>query len=419
MLFPREQLTNSPRPASNAFLAASLNIEESQRIQNIEVRGSPLLSLVRLSQQTRQLIPEGWDRPMRDARFAEVAFCLLASAGVLFAQEASQGQIGARQPVMVAQLTERVETAKAKSDEDAAKEIEHLELTERLNSPELARLIGELPGAKSKAALMAVGDASVFLESPQGEMLDKAAPDAAEQQQIVARASDYLKMIIPRLPNFYATRITNVFKREWTAQDKEGTHKPGALHFKGNSQATVLFREGKEVVRAEGAGQGGLTTRGTFGPVLSVVILDNLRSPMQWHGWEKGPNGAIAVFQFQVPQKDSHYEVSFPMGGLAVARRTGYLGEIGIDPDTGMILRVALQSDPVSGSDFVGHGDIMLEYGSVVIAGKSYTCLVHGVSMSTGSRWVGSHKTVAFIVLDDLVFTDYHVFRSESRILPN
>jgi hypothetical protein len=377
---------------------------------------------------------------MRHVGVTEVAFCLLASAGVLFAlggrgqaessqpgvkngaanaSEISAEAVGARQPVTVAQLTEIVETAKGKRDEDAAKGIEHLELTERLRSPELARLNGELPGAKSKAALMAVGDASVFLEPPQGKMLDKAVPDAAEQRQIVAWALDYLKTIIPKLPNLYARRITNVFKKQWTAQDKEGTHKPGALHFKGNSQATVLFREGKEVVRAEGAGQGGLTTRGTFGPVLSVVILDNLRSPMQWQGWEKGPNGAIAVFQFQVPQKDSHYVVSFSINGLAVARRTGYHGEIGIDPDTGTILRLVLQTDPVFGPNLIGNGDIMLEYGSVVIGGKAYTCLVRGVSMLTGSRWVGSHKTVAFILLDDLVFTDYHVFRSEMRILPN
>jgi hypothetical protein len=379
---------------------------------------------------------------MRDTSLAEVTFCLLASAGVLFAQGARQGQaeysrpevktegtasisntvlweMGTRQPVTVAQLTEAVETAKGKSDKDAAKEIEHLELSERLSSPELARLNGELPGAGSKAALMAVGDASVFLEPPQGEMLDKAPPDAAQQRQIVSRASDYLKTIIPKLPNLYARRITNVFEEEWTAQDKKGTHRPGALHLKGNFQATVLYREGKEVARAEGAEQGELTTRGTFGPVLSVVILDNLRSPMQWHHWEKGPNGAIAVFQFQVPQKDSHYVVSFPMGGLAIARLTGYHGEIGIDPDTGTILRVVLQSDPVLGSHSIGRGDIMLEYGSVVIGGKAYTCPVRGVSMSTGSRWVGRHKTVAFILLDDVVFTGYHVFRSDMRILPN
>ena len=375
---------------------------------------------------------------MRHPNVSEVAFSLLASLGVLFALgervqtesshlftknelpnafKASAEGVGAQQAATVAQLAEAVAAAKDKSDEDAAKEIETLELSERLSSRELARLNEELPGARSKAALMAVGDASVFLEPPPGEILDKAVPNTAEQRQIVSRASDYLKTIILKLPDFYARRITNVFEEEWAAQDKEGMHKPVPPHHKGSFHATVLYRNGKEVVRAEGAEQGGLITRGAFGPVLSVVIVDNLRSPMQWHGWEKGPNGTMAVFQFQVPQRDSHYAVSFPMGG-SLYGRTGYHGEIGIDPDTGTILRLALESDPVIGSHFIGHGDIMLEYESVAIGGKEYTCPVRGVSMSTGRYRKGKRKTVAFILLDDVVFTDYHVFRSDMRILP-
>jgi hypothetical protein len=366
-----------------------------------------------------------------------MAFGLLASAGVLFAlggrgqaesfhpgaknraanaSKTSAETAGAQQTVTVAQLTEAVETAKSKSDEDAAKEIQHLELSERLSSPELTRLNGELPGAGSKAALMAVGDAAVFLDPSPGEILDKNPPDADVQRQIVSRASDYLKTIIPKLPDLYARRITNVFEEDWTLRDKGGTHKPGPLHLKGEFRATVLYRKGKEVVRAEGAEEEGLITRGTFGPILSTVIIDNLRSPMQWHGWEKGSNGVMAVFQFHVPLKNSHYAVSF---GLPLARRTAYHGEIGIDPDRGTILRLALQSDPVVGPHFLGHGDMMLEYGSVVIGGKAYTCPVRGVSMSRGGYQELRHKTAAFILLDDVIFTDYHVFRSESRIVPN
>jgi hypothetical protein len=382
---------------------------------------------------------------MRYARLAKVAFCLLASPGVLVTQMASQEQAGKSRhepgidratkiskvvpaeadsghAASVAQLQEIVEAAKGKSDQDAAKEIEQLELTERLSSPELARLSGELPGPQSKIALMAAGDASVFLELPKSEMLDKAAPDSAEQQQIVSRASDYLRMAVPKLPDFYAKRITTAFNVVWAAQDKQDSHKPAALHLTGRFNARVLYRNGKEVVKAEGAEGAGLTliTQGTFGPVLSTVITDNLRSAMQWRGWEKGPNGAMAVLQFHVPQKESHYGVSFPMAGLPGARRTGYHGEIGIDPDTGTILRLVLQSDPVLGFRAVEHADIMLEYGTVVIGGKAYTCPVRGVSISRGGYQqmgiVGRNRS--FILLDDVVFTDYHVFRSEMRILP-
>lgn len=355
-----------------------------------------------------------------------IGFVLLLS-GSKQAASAQMPREGARQVISVAQLNEIVETAKSKSDGIAANEIGHLDLSERLSSEQLARLSEELPGANSKAALMAVGDASVFLEPPQSDLLDTPAPDLAEQQRIISRAEDYLRTIIPKLPDFLARRTTTGFKEVWTAKDRKGTHPPGALQRTGVSQDNVLYRNGKEIVRAENDGARGLETRGTFGPVLSAVIRDNLHSPMKWHGWEKGPNGTMAIFEFQVSQKESHYEVSFNtifMGGSGIwitGRVTGYRGEIGIDPDTGTILRLVLLSDPVLGFRFIGHANVMLEYGPVLIGGKAYTCPVRSVSMSTATYQQKGivRQDGALILLEDVVFTGYHIFRSEMRILPN
>jgi len=362
---------------------------------------------------------------------------LLASAGVLFAQRdahqsAVDGNLSSNRfvtasaevvprRVTVAQLSDAVEKGRGETDERAEKTVAHLELVERLSSSRLARLSAQMPGAKSKFALMAVGDASVFLEPPSSEVPDIQAPDASAQRQIIARAQDYLKTITPKLPDFYAKRITSIFEEKWTTKEKEGTQSPGALQFKGDFQSPVLYRRGKEMVRTNGTEQQGVVTRGTFGPVLSAVVPDNLRGPMQWHGWEEGPTGAMAVFEFQVSIKDSRYGVSFPMGGLPIERKTGYLGEIGIDPNTGTIQRLVLRSDPVLGFRAVEHADIMLEYGPVVIGGKTYTCLLRGVSISRARFQEPGivRRDRALILLNDVVFTDYHVFRSEMRIIPN
>ena len=330
--------------------------------------------------------------------------------------------MSAPQPVTVAKLVDLVENAKSIGDEAAEKDIGHLELTERLSSLELARLTEELSGAKSRSALIAVGDASVFLEPPGSEKLDKPVPDAAEQRQIMVRASDYLNNIIPKLPDFYAKRITTAFKIAWVPKDKLGIHKPGPLNLVGKFEATVLYRNGKEVVHAEGAAQQGLSLNivGTFGPILAKVMNDNLQSPMLWHGWEKGPNGALAVFEFHVSMQNSHYSVSLPMAGLGV-RRVGYNGEICIDPETGTILRLVIRSDPALAPHAFEHADIMLEYGPVSIGGKSYICPIRGVSISRASYQESGivRRDRAFILLNDVVFTDYHVFRSDIRILPN
>ena len=70
--------------------------------------------------------------------------------------------------------------------------------------------------------------------------------------------------------------------------------------------------------------------------------------------------------------------------------------------------------------------DIMVEYGSVVIGGKVYTCPLRSVSISAGKtlRLVDEMGLPAVAEmgeitrLDDVVFSDYHVFRSEMRIVP-
>ena len=331
----------------------------------------------------------------------------------------------------VAQLTELVDQTKDERDGDAAMAIEQVQLTERLSSGKLNILSARMPGAKAKAALMAVGDASVFLEPPASEIPDKAVPSPAEQREIAARAVEYLKNIIPKLPNFSARRRTTSFEEISDAVGAKSARKSdGVLRKAGEFKATVLFRDGKEVARAEGVREQRLITQGTFGPILSTAIVDAAHSSTEWSRWEEGSNGSMAVLRFRVPLEKSHYEVSFPSvtpggGEFAAMAPTAYHGEIGIDPSSGKILRLVLEADPASRSS-MHRADIMVEYGSVVIGGRMYTCPLRSVSISAGKtlRLVDEMGLPAVAEmgeitrLDDVVFSDYHVFRSEMRIVP-
>ena len=325
-------------------------------------------------------------------------------------------------PATVAQLTAIVERTKG-NDREAAREIEQLRLTERLSSAKLALLSAQLPGKKSKSALTAVADVSVFLDPPVDEVPQKAAPDTADQTRMIARVMVYLETIIPKLPNFYARRVTDSFEEVGKPKDEAGMTRQIALHSAGEFKATVYYRQGKEVVREEGKQEHGLITRGTFGPILSVAILDAQQSKtMQWGRWETGPNGTVAVFQFQVAQAESHYEVSGSLES-GVRGSTAYHGEVEIDPDSGVILRLMLQADPELGST-LQRADVMVEYGAVAIGGKTYTCPVRSVSYSVGALYVStilgvpSESKGRAVRLNDVAFDNYHVFRSEMRIVP-
>jgi hypothetical protein len=70
--------------------------------------------------------------------------------------------------------------------------------------------------------------------------------------------------------------------------------------------------------------------------------------------------------------------------------------------------------------------EIEIEYGPVEIAGKTYVCPLRSVSMVRGRSVInlalqdesfttyGPYATM----LNDITFSNYHVFRSDARILP-
>jgi len=324
-------------------------------------------------------------------------------------------------------------------DAEVARQLSALSLTERMSDARLASLEKGLPGTKSRWALVAAADASVFLAPPAADVLSQAPPDLNEQRRMMALTVDYLAKTLPRLPDFYATRTTIRYDGDVNLP-RVGLHRRAASQQDSSwrrvaiSKATVVYRNGAELVDPQYWGKHpshpegeGLITRGTFGPILSTVIVDAAHGETAWDHWERRAAGALAVFRYRVAENQSHYSVAFHgranENGVA-EQATGYHGEVAIDPATGTILRLTVEADPPLGSPIV-RGDIMVEYGPVEISGRTYTCPVRSVSISLtaaglmGGRDTFGHpaKTRDATLLNDVTFDDYHQFRSTSRIL--
>jgi hypothetical protein len=111
-------------------------------------------------------------------------------------------------------------------------------------------------------------------------------------------------------------------------------------------------------------------------------------------------------------------------GNQASQRYAGYHIEIAIDPGSGAILRHSIQFDLKSTTPLT-RSDIMIEYGPVEMGGKTYYCPLTSVSINRArsvrmlSDWDESFLSYGPYVtmLNDITFDQYHVFRSESRIL--
>jgi VWFA-related protein len=334
----------------------------------------------------------------------------------------------------VAQLDQWLHDAQGESDGELAKQLSILELTERASTAEIATWTMELHGKKAREALLALVDASAFLDPPPVHVLTGAPPDENAQRQMVSLATEYLNNTIPRLPNFFARRTAVSY--EEIPPFYEGTGKftaAEAMHVVDTSKTTVLYRSGAEVEAK--SPQGGkqdryLTTYGTFGPVLGAV-KGALANGVTWSRWEKDASGeGRAVFRFAVPAAASRYRTGgccLPDGdgSMGFAKSTAYHGEIAIDPASGAVLRIEVQAD-LEGFVPLNRSAVMVTYAPVVIGGKTYICPVHSVSLwrarsvNTLREW----DTQDFLTwgpyatkLNDFRYDAYRVFRGESRML--
>jgi hypothetical protein len=259
-------------------------------------------------------------------------------------------------------------------------------------------------------------------------------------------AETYVKTTITQLPNFYATRETIHFEDTPSQQTDypastntvgslmraahaagigSGSSEYKSLHSTNSFSATVTYRDGLEVRDAGAAkdkkeGQpAGLTTSGEFGPILSVVLGDATRGVVDWLRWEQGASEPVAVFRYVVAGDQSNYLVGIPSGGKTEELYPGYHGEIAVDPATGAILRISVVAELPPPHEMMQTA-ILVEYAPVEIGAESYICPVHGVAFSKGPVAHGAPQGAAVAIqtqLNDVTFAQYHLFRSEARIV--
>jgi hypothetical protein len=367
-----------------------------------------------------------------------------------------------QQAVTVSQLEEML-GAGHQSDGDLARLLSGLELTQRLSPERFKRLDAALPGRRSREALRVVADLSGFLDLPAQDVDAGAPPDAAEQKGIVARAFDYVDAATRRLPDFVVTRRLTRFEDMQVVRgvDKPVTVRSDPFRRVDRSTATTLFREGREVVEPASLNNvpkpGGLTDYGVFGVLLAVVTGDIRSGKIAFDHWERGAE-RIAVFRFAVAEPQSHYSVEFccylAADGWLRRYQTNprYHGELAVDPETGAILRLVLKTDLEPSSLLhveadaekpLKRADVLVEYGPVVIGGRTYICPLRSVSVMT--TWTpGSNGPVAEMhfdahgkvraaapaaskraeysrvtALNDYEFESHHLFRGDVRMVPD
>jgi hypothetical protein len=288
---------------------------------------------------------------------------------------------------------------------------------------------------------------SAFLPLPSADLAHEPAPDAATQRAILSRAIDFVVSVTKRMPDFLAQESTVRFrdtKFGINPRDPVITT-PNIFHLVDSEQVTVRYRNGREervepssVRKSEEASAPpmALTTWGVFGPMLQTIMRDILKGKIAWDHWEQSPSGPIAVFRYAVPNQDASYTINWCCvdagPGIYLDRQTvpQYHGEIAIQPASGALTRMVLVAEPDAAQP-VSTANAFVEYGPTEIGGQTYICptrsatvlvakspIEHGtVSMGGETMYHESVENLNVTSINDSSFDNYHVFRSEMRIV--
>jgi hypothetical protein len=335
-------------------------------------------------------------------------------------------------PVNVAQLEEALRESHGHSDRQVAKQLASLGLTRRFSLARLQQWQMLLPGKRSRRALNLLADAATFLPLPDTDEPALPRPTHADQEQMVTRAVKYLGYDLRHLPDFFATRITEQYEEV----DSKIRDSPDALAWRHliTRRAIVHYVDGQEEATSQkqqgtlprNAAQ--LDVQGTFGPILILVVRDAAHGIIEWSHWEQGQNAPLAVFRYRIAKAQSHFGVTFQTLNVHAGRLTlqqqlvAYHGEIAVDPASGAILRLTLEADPEP-SVPIARSDIAIDYALTGIGGRDYICpvrsvvIARGPAIATGPSGQIEGYGDQVTTLNQITFTNYHVFRSDSRIL--
>jgi hypothetical protein len=329
--------------------------------------------------------------------------------------------------VTVADLKSTLETMHqaGKSDAEVANALKQLELTEELTRGMMNSLVADVPGPLSTEQIYVLEARSAALPPPASDIPTTAAPDGAAQKALLDKAADYVTKTYAQLPALTATKTTIRFQDNVEAAAPSSGLSGGAtdvttgssfvsayqfIHYINSTDSHVASDHGAEKQPSEKDktpwGANKMIALQAPEPNLGSVFSEaQSAGDMKFVRWELVNGKQAAVFSFDVPKKKGKFPVAvccFPdveqagsvhftsasvggangSGGGGASgnfqtstnwkdykNTTSYHGEIFIDADSGIVVRMITMAD-LKPSDVVHQVEERIDYGPVTVGGK-------------------------------------------------
>jgi hypothetical protein len=332
----------------------------------------------------------------------------------------------ANKKLTVQGLKDLMVSMQGKSDQDIATALKQVDISEELTRTMMNGLAQYAPGPLTTEQIYVLEARSAVLAPPAEDIPTTPAPDPAAQKALLDKATDYVTKTYDQLPSLTATKTTLRFQDNVEAvAASSGLHGSATdvttgsnfsnpaqfVRYINSVQTPVVLENGAEKPSSEkdktNWGANGQIHATTPGPLLSTILQEaQATGRITWLRWETVNGKQAAVFSFAVDKKKSHYAVNyccfpdteqagtahFTSAALGSASGGGgggakgnfqtntdwkpykasvpYHGEIFINAETGIVVRVVSQAEFKS-SDVIHSEDTRIDYGPVTVGDKT------------------------------------------------
>src|SRR5262249_4961099 len=152
---------------------------------------------------------------------------------------------------------------------------------------------------------------------------------------------------------------------------------------------------------------GGSNSRGEFGAVLKMVFRPESAAQFTWERWTRLRGRTVHVFAYAIDEAHSSYTISSNNPFTHSTVKTGVIGRVYIDDETGNTFRITSDANRVPEGFRVVRAPGRVDYDFVDLGGKNF------LLPRRGERGIVSRRDQAKNVIE---FDNHRKFSSETSI---
>jgi hypothetical protein len=281
----------------------------------------------------------------------------------------------------VVQLVDFVKSSVQLHEDDrkVAETVQKIHLTNQLDAHTVETLQTLGAGRLTVSALRTLMTDSASLPAapalapaPKVAAAPMAAPDAAQQKEILAAVTENALNYSDRLPNFICLQVTQRFVDRAGGDHFVPTDKIAERlsYFEHKEDYKVISVNDAPVTNRKHEQLGGATSSGEFGTMLREIFDPQSQTEFQWERWGKLRDHIMHVYSFRVRLENSQYHITAEEVKRTVT--VGYHGLIYADRDSRSVMRITMEADDIP-SDFpIRSASETLDYDTIAISGEKF-----------------------------------------------